>query len=212
MDRKGILIVVSGYSGVGKGTLIKKLISRYSQYALSISATTRAPREGEADGREYFFKTEEEFKELADTGRLFEYARYCDHYYGTPKDYVEEQLGQGRDVILEIEQQGAIKVKEQNPDALMLFVMPPDAQTLVERLRGRDTETEEVIQQRLAQAVEESKYVDRYDYMVVNADLDRAVEEVHQLIESQHMMISRNMDFAKQIQDELIELAGGLRD
>ncbi|MCD8347805.1 MAG: guanylate kinase [Lachnospiraceae bacterium] len=203
MDRKGILVVVSGYSGVGKGTLMKALTARYDQYALSISATTRDPRAGEADGREYFFKTEEAFEEMIEQGRLIEYARYCDHYYGTPRDYVEAQLSQGRDVILEIEQQGALKVKAQNPDVLMLFVMPPDAQTLVERLRGRETESEEVIHQRLMQALEESKYVDRYDYMVVNADLDQAVEEVHQLIESQHNMIKRNLDFAKQIQTEL---------
>lgn len=208
MDRKGILVVVSGYSGVGKGTLMKALTARYGQYALSVSATTREPREGEADGREYFFKTEEEFEEMIGQGRLIEYARYCDHYYGTPKEYVEEQLSQGRDVILEIEQQGALKVKAQDPDVLMLFVMPPDAQTLVERLRGRDTESEEVIRQRLTQALEESKYVDRYDYMVVNADLDQAVKEVHHLIESQHNMINRNLDFAKQIQTELKELAG----
>jgi len=203
MDRKGILVVVSGYSGVGKGTLMKELTARYGQYALSVSATTRAPREGEADGREYFFKTEEEFEEMIEQERLIEYASYCDHYYGTPKDYVEAQLAAGHDVILEIEQQGALKVKAQNPDVLMLFVMPPDAQTLVERLRGRDTESEEVIRQRLVQAIEESKYVDRYDYMVINADLDQAVEEVHQLIESQHNMISRNLDFARKIQTEL---------
>ncbi|MCC8137144.1 MAG: guanylate kinase [Clostridiales bacterium] len=206
MDRKGILIVVSGYSGVGKGTLMKALTARYDRYALSISATTREPREGEQDGREYFFKTKEEFEELIERDRLIEYANYCGNYYGTPKDYVEEQLKQGRDVILEIEQQGALKVKEKMPDVLMLFIMPPDAQTLVQRLRGRETESEAVIRERLAQAVEESKYVDRYDYMIVNEDLDRAVEQLHHLIESQHNMINRNLDFANQIQQELLAL------
>ncbi|MCC8104729.1 MAG: guanylate kinase [Clostridiales bacterium] len=206
MDRKGILIVVSGYSGVGKGTLMKALTARYDNYALSISATTRKPREGELDGREYFFKTKEEFEELIAKDRLVEYANYCGNYYGTPRDYVEEQLGQGRDVILEIEQQGALKVREKMPDVLLLFVMPPDAQTLVQRLRGRETESEEVIRERLAQAVEESKYVDRYDYMIVNEDLDRAVEELHHLIGSQHNKISRNLDFTKQIQQELMAL------
>ncbi|MCC8050348.1 MAG: guanylate kinase [Clostridiales bacterium] len=206
MDRKGILIVVSGYSGVGKGTLMKALTARYDNYALSISATTRKPREGELDGREYFFKTKEEFEELIAKDRLVEYANYCGNYYGTPRDYVEEQLGQGRDVILEIEQQGALKVREKMPDVLLLFVMPPDAQTLVQRLRGRETESEEVIRERLAQAVEESKYVDRYDYMIVNEDLDRAVEELHRLIGSQHNKISRNLDFTKQIQQELMAL------
>ncbi|MCD7735822.1 MAG: guanylate kinase [Lachnospiraceae bacterium] len=207
MDRKGILIVVSGYSGVGKGTLMKALTARYGQYALSISATTREPREGEADGREYFFKTKEEFEELIAQERLIEYASFCDHYYGTPRDYVEEQLEQGRDVILEIEQQGALKVKEKNPDVLMLFVMPPDTETLVKRLRGRGTEPEKVIQQRLVQAVEESKHVDQYDYMIVNDDLERAVEELHHLIESQHTMINRNLDFVRQIQKDLVLLA-----
>ncbi len=206
MDRKGILIVVSGYSGVGKGTLMKALTARYDKYALSISATTREPREGEQDGREYFFKTKEEFEDLIARERLIEYANYCGNYYGTPKDYVEKQLEQGRDVILEIEQQGALKVREKMPDVLMLFVMPPDAQTLVQRLRGRETEPEEVIRERLAQAVEESKYVDRYDYMIINEDLNRAVEEMHHLIESQHDKISRNLDFAKQIQQELLSL------
>ncbi|MCD7762981.1 MAG: guanylate kinase [Lachnospiraceae bacterium] len=206
MERKGILIVVSGYSGVGKGTLMKALTARYDTYALSISATTREPREGEQDGREYFFRTKDEFEELIAKDRLIEYASYCGNYYGTPKDYVEEQLKQGRDVILEIEQQGALKVKAKMPDVLMLFVMPPDAETLVQRLRGRETESEDVIRERLTQAVEESKYVDRYDYMIVNEDLDRAVEELHHLIESQHNRISRNLDFAKQIQQELMDL------
>ncbi|MCC8066971.1 MAG: guanylate kinase [Clostridiales bacterium] len=212
MDRKGILIVVSGYSGVGKGTLMKALTTRYGQYALSISATTRQPREGEADGREYFFKTREEFEALIEQDRLIEYASFCDNYYGTPKDYVEEQLEQGRDVILEIEQQGALKVKEKNPDILMLFVMPPDTDTLVKRLRGRGTEPEEIIQQRLTQAVEESKHVDQYDYMIVNDDLDRAVEELHHLIESQHNMIKRNLDFTNQIREGLEFLASRSRE
>ncbi|MCD8021783.1 MAG: guanylate kinase, partial [Lachnospiraceae bacterium] len=161
------------------------------------------PREGEMDGHEYFFKTREEFEELIEQDRLIEYASFCDNYYGTPRDYVEEQLEQGRDVILEIEQQGALKVKAKIPDVLMLFVMPPDAGTLVQRLNGRGTEDEEVISQRLVKALDESKYVDQYDYMIINEDLDQAVEEMHQLIESQHNMISRNLDFARQIQAEL---------
>lgn len=203
MNRKGILVVVSGFSGVGKGTLMRCLTERYGHYALSISATTRGPREGEIDGREYFFKTTEEFEQLIKENRLIEYACYCGNYYGTPRDYVEDQMEQGRDVILEIELQGALKIREQYPDALLLFVMPPDAQVLADRLRGRGTETDEVIKARLARAVEESVQVDEYDYMIINDDLDESVEQVHHLIDSQHNKINRNMDFVRRIQDEV---------
>lgn len=209
MNRKGILVVVSGFSGVGKGTLMRCLTERYGYYALSISATTRAPREGEEDGREYFFRTKEEFEQLIEENRLIEYACYCGNYYGTPRDYVEDQMEQGRDVILEIELQGALKIREQYPDALLLFVMPPDAQTLADRLRGRGTETDEVIKARLARAVEESVQVDEYDYMIINDDLDQSVEEVYHLIESQHNKISRNLEFVTQIQNEVKAFAKG---
>ena len=185
------------------------LTERYGYYALSISATTRAPREGEEDGREYFFRTKEEFEKLIEEDRLIEYACYCGNYYGTPRDYVEDQMEQGRDVILEIEFQGALKIREQYPDALLLFVMPPDTQTLVERLRGRGTETDEVIRARLAQAVEESGQVEHYDYMIINDDLDQSVEEVHRLIDSQHNKINRNLDFVRQIQEEIKAFAKG---
>ena len=205
MNRKGILVVVSGFSGVGKGTLMKCLTERYGYYALSISATTREPREGEEDGREYFFRTKEEFEQLIEEERLIEYACYCGNYYGTPRDYVEDQMEQGRDVILEIELQGALKIKEKYPDALLLFVMPPDTETLINRLRSRGTESEEVIRQRLLRAVEESKQVDQYEYIVINDDLDQSVEEVHRLIDSQHNKAKRNMDFIRQIQKEIRE-------
>lgn len=209
MNRKGILVVVSGFSGVGKGTLMRLLTQRYSSYSLSISATTRAPREGEEDGREYFFRTTDEFKRLIEENRLIEYACYCGNYYGTPRDYVEDQMAQGRDVILEIELQGALKIREQYPDALLLFVMPPDAKTLADRLRGRGTESEDVIQARLARAVEEAQDVEQYDYMIINDDLEKSVEEMHRLIDSQHNMINRNLDFVKQIRDDLTQFAKG---
>lgn len=203
MNRRGILVVVSGFSGVGKGTLMRCLTERYGYYALSISATTRAPREGEEDGREYFFKTKEEFEQLIEEQKLIEYACYCGNYYGTPRDYVEDQMEQGRDVILEIEIQGALKIKEQYPDALLLFVMPPDTQTLVERLQGRGTESEEVIRARLDRAVEESEGVEQYDYVIVNDELEKSVEELHSLIDSQHNLMSRNVEFVKKIQQEI---------
>ena len=159
MNRKGILIVVSGFSGAGKGTLMKKLVQEYDNYALSVSATTRAPRAGEEDGREYFFVTKEAFERKIAEGGLIEYACYCGNYYGTPRDYVEKQLEAGRDVILEIEIQGALKIRKQFSSALLLFVMPPDAQELKRRLTGRGTETAEVIERRMARAVDRKSVV-----------------------------------------------------
>ncbi len=140
-DNRGILIVFSGFSGAGKGTVMQRLLEQYKdQYALSISATTRPPRPNEEDGREYFFKTRKEFEKMIEKNELIEYALYVENYYGTPKAYVEEQLSAQKDVILEIEIQGALKVKELFPDTLLLFVAPPDARTLQERLTGRGTE------------------------------------------------------------------------
>ena len=153
MKRKGILIVISGFSGAGKGTLVKQLMKTYDNYALSISMTTRSPRQGERDGVEYFFSTRENFeKKIAEDG-LIEYAEYCGNYYGTPRSYVGQQLKEGKDVILEIEIQGALKVKEKLPETLLLFVTPPSAKVLKERLVGRGTETMEVIEQRMSRAV-----------------------------------------------------------
>ena len=145
MNKEGILIVVSGFSGAGKGTIMKALLERYDNYALSISATTRNPRPGEEEGKAYFFKTTEEFEKMIAQDDLIEYAMYVGNYYGTPKAYVEEQLCAGKDVILEIEIQGALKVKEKFPNTLLLFVTPPSAEELRKRLEGRGTETQEVI-------------------------------------------------------------------
>lgn len=182
MNHKGLLIVISGFSGAGKGTLMKKLLENYEQYALSISMTTRSPREGEVDGREYFFRTREQFEDKIKQGGFIEYAQYCGNYYGTPKDYVEQQLEAGKNVILEIEIQGAMKVKEQFPDAVLLFVMPPSAKILHQRLVGRGTETEEVIYERLQRAEEEAVGIEGYDYIIINDDLDICVKELHELL------------------------------
>ena len=160
MADSGLLIVISGFSGSGKGTIMKELIRRYPEkYALSISATTRQPREGEQDGREYFFKTKEEFLSMIEHNELLEHAQYVGNYYGTPKAYVQQQLQAHKHVILEIEIQGALKIKEQFPQTLLLFVTPPSAEILKERLTGRGTETEEVIHSRLSRAVEEADAV-----------------------------------------------------
>ncbi len=208
MKQKGVLAVVSGFSGSGKGTLMKELLSRYpQQYALSISATTRKPRAGEAHGREYFFVTREEFEQMIEREDLIEHACYVNNYYGTPKSYVMEQMEAGRDVILEIEIQGALKVKEKFPDALLLFVTPPGARILESRLRGRGTETDEVIRSRLGRAVEESEYMERYDYILVNDDLELCVRQMHELIQSQHHRASGSLDFILRMKRELKELS-----
>ena len=209
MKHKGILIVVSGFSGAGKGTLMKKLVQEYDNYALSISATTRAPRAGEEDGREYFFITKEAFEQKIAENGLIEYARYCENYYGTPRDYVEKQLEAGRDVILEIEIQGALKIRKQFPTALLLFVMPPNVEELKHRLTGRGTETPEVIDRRLARAAEEAEGIEEYDYMVVNDDLETCVEQLHEIILAAHNTPFRNEEFIEKIRKELDVLVKG---
>ncbi len=199
---KGILVVFSGFSGAGKGTVIKRLMEKYDNYALSISATTRAPRPGEEDGREYFFRTQDEFEKLIREDALLEYARYVENYYGTPRSYVEEQLQAGRNVILEIEIQGAMKIKEKIPEALLIFVTPPTVQELERRLTDRGTETAQVIAERLARAGEEAKGMDRYDYILVNDTVEECVDHLHQIIVSEHSRGSRNVEFIADIQEQ----------
>ncbi len=203
MNHKGILIVVSGFSGAGKGTLMKELIRNYDHYALSVSATTRKPRVGEVDGREYFFKSTEEFEKMIAQAELIEYARYVDNYYGTPCEYVEEQLAMGKDVILEIEIQGALHVKERYPDTLLLFVTPPSAEVLKNRLIGRGTETAEVIESRMKRAIEEAEFMESYDYLIINDRLDICVEQMHNIIQHEHFKGIRNSEFMNQIKKEL---------
>lgn len=201
--QKGILIVLSGFSGAGKGTLVKKLLQTYDNFALSISMTTRQPRTGERDGVEYFFTDREHFEETMSGDGLIEYASYCGNYYGTPKAYVEEQLAAGKDVLLEIEIQGALKVKEKFPEALLLFVTPPSAKELERRLVGRGTEEPDVIRKRLARASEESEGIEAYDYIVVNDDLDVCVKELHDLVEAARSAPVRREAFIKEIREEL---------
>ncbi len=203
MKRKGILIVVSGFAGSGKGTLMKELLTQFDNYALSISATTRKPRGAEVNGKEYFFKTTEEFEKMIAQGELIEYANYVGNYYGTPKDYVEQQLMLGKDVILEIEIQGALKVKEQFPETLLLFVTPPNAKILKERLVGRGTETMDVIEQRMKRAAEEAEGILSYDYILVNDDLQTCVMQMHHIIQSEHYKTVRNAEFIHELGEEL---------
>ncbi len=209
MKRKGILIVVSGFSGAGKGTLMKELMKNYDNYALSISMTTRNPRPGETDGKEYFFSTRENFeKKIAEDG-FIEYAQYCGNYYGTPRAYVEQQLEAGKDVILEIEIQGALKVKEKFPDTLLLFVTPPSAEVLRARLVGRGTETMEVIDARMNRAVEESEGVEAYDYLVINDVLEECTKEIHEIVQMTKYQPARNAEFIEDFRKQLKEMSKG---
>lgn len=186
MKNKGVLVVISGFSGAGKGTLMKELLTRYPNYALSVSCTTRQPRPGEVDGREYYFITEDRFKEMIRQEELVEHACYCGRYYGTPRFYVEEQMARGKDVLLEIEIQGALQIKKKFPDTVLIFVMPPSAEELKRRLVGRGTESAEVIAARLARASEEAEGMEQYDYLLVNDDLDACTARLHEIILAQH--------------------------
>ena len=209
MNKKGVLIVLSGFSGAGKGTIVKKLLENYDNYALSISMTTRNPRPGEVHGREYFFVDREVFEDHIAKEELVEYAQYVGNYYGTPKAYVEEQLSKGKDVILEIEIQGALKIKERFPKTLLLFVTTKNAEVLKSRLTGRGTETEEVINDRMTRAIEESKGIGAYEYIIVNDDLDTCVKETHSIIQCAEASALRNEEFINNIQQELKDLSKG---
>lgn len=208
MSRKGILTVVSGFSGAGKGTVMKELVKK-PDYKLSISATTRLPREGEVDGREYFFLTRDRFESMIEAEQFIEYAEYVGNYYGTPKKYVEEQLEAGYNVILEIEIQGALHVKEVFPEALLLFIVPPSAKTLKERLINRGTEDEATVKKRMDRAVEESEYMQHYDYLVVNDELNDCVEAVHHIILSEQDKVKYNKEFLIEMQRQLKAIQEG---
>lgn len=184
MLKQGVLTVISGFAGAGKGTIVKALLEKYPEdYRLSISATTRNPRPGEQDGREYFFRTRKEFEELIQNGGFIEWAEYVGNYYGTPRAYVEEQLAAGNNIILEIERQGAFHVRELYPSAVLLFVTPPSVEILEKRLIGRGTETMEIVKKRMRKAAEESTFMKDYNYVIVNEDVEEAVERVHELIQ-----------------------------
>lgn len=203
--KKGLLVVISGFAGTGKGTVVKRLMETHDDYALSISATTRNPRPYEENGREYFFKTKQEFEDMIDKGQLIEYAQYVGNYYGTPKEYVDSQLEAGKNVILEIEIQGALKVKERFPDTLLIFMMAPSARELHDRIVGRGTETAEVIAQRMARAVEESKGITDYDYIVVNDDVDTCVEDIVSIVRAAKHKPVLNKEFIETTRKELKE-------
>ncbi len=198
MTKRGVLAIISGFSGAGKGTIVGELVRKYD-YAISISATTRNPREGEEEGVNYFFKSREAFEKMIDEDALIEYAQYLGNYYGTPKEYVMRQLDAGRDVLLEIEMQGALKVKERFPETTLIFITPPDVSELRRRLEGRGTETPEVIGRRIARAKEECAYMQKYDYIVVNDQLEDCVEQMHALLQSLHYAGYNQLDLIHEI-------------
>lgn len=188
---------------------MKALVEKYDNYALSVSMTTREPRPGEENGISYFFVNQEMFEKTIAQDGLVEYAKYQKNYYGTPKKWVEEQLDSGKDVILEIEIQGALKVKEKLPETLLLFVMPPSAEELKRRLTGRGTETAEEIRGRLERAVEESEGIENYDYIIVNDKLEECVTCMHEIIQTAHKRPEFNREFIDQLRKELKALPKG---
>ena len=209
MSERGLLIVFSGPSGVGKGTVRQEIFSKPDhKFEYSVSMTTRAQRPGEVDGKDYFFRSREEFEELIRKGQMLEYAEYVGNYYGTPLTYVNETLDKGVDVFLEIEVQGALQVKKKVPDAVFIFLTPPDLNELQERLVGRGTDSEEVIAQRIERAREEIALMSEYDYAIVNDEVPLAAERVKRVIEAEHFRVDRvigryrNMISEKKLSDK----------
>ena len=194
ITRDGILFVISGPAGSGKGTVVKKLIERHPEVRLSVSATTRKPRPGEVHGVQYFFITKDEFERRLSDGAILEHTTYCDNYYGTPKDAVEESLKAGNDMILEIEVDGAMQIKRKVPGTVAIMLIPPDGKTLEARLRGRGTETEEVILRRLARAREEVGLMSDYDYVVINGEdaAERCADDIYEIMCAEHRRTARN--------------------
>lgn len=205
-SKKGVLAVISGFSGVGKGTAVKELLKKYP-YALSVSATTRSPRPGEVPGVSYHYITKEEFEKRIEEGDFFEWARYVENYYGTPKSFVMEKLEAGQDVILEIEAEGAFKVRSQYPEAMLIFMVPPSMEELRRRLVGRGTETAETVAKRLKKAAEEE--LDKaklYDFLVINDDLEACVEELHFVIQNRKGIRPAETDLLERLAEEAKEL------
>ena len=214
MSSRGTLLVISGFSGAGKGTVIKSLINNYDNYALSVSATTRKPRDGEQDGISYFFKTKEEFQNMINKGELLEYATYVGNYYGTPKSYVEDKLKEGYNVILEIECVGAFNARKMFPDALLIYIIPPSAEELERRLRGRGTEDEATINARLAKASKEAEGVEEYDYIIINDMVDNCVKDINGIISGsadivEKCLTANNINRVNQIKKELEKFSKG---
>ena len=206
MTKRGLLIALSGPSGVGKGTVRAAIFSKGEQkFVYSISATTRLPRTGETDGVDYFFKTREEFEQMIQNKQLLEYAEYVGNYYGTPLEYVENTLATGKDVFLEIDVQGAIQVRELMPEGVFIFLTPPDLNELESRIVNRGTDSDEVIAKRMKTAREELELMKYYDYSVVNDTVDNAVQKIEAIIQTEHLRIVRNLDTIEELEEILDE-------
>lgn len=201
MSRHGLLVIISGFSGAGKGTIVNNLM-KTGKYRLSISATTRSPREGEQDGREYFFISRKDFQQGIMENRFLEWAEFSGNFYGTPREYVMEQIKEGCDVILEIEPQGALQVKRKFPEARLIFLTAPSMSILKERLTGRGTETEEQVARRLSQARREIEKMHEYDYIVVNEDVAECTDKVEQIIEVMHERSCQKQDLISRFREE----------
>ncbi len=193
-NEKGLLLVLSGPSGVGKGTVCKALLQKLPELVYSVSATTRAPREGEVNGVNYFFKSKQEFQQMIEQDELLEWAEYVGNYYGTPRRFVEETIENGHDVILEIEVQGALQVKQKFPQGIFIFLAPPDLAELQNRIVGRGTENEETIRKRMEMARHEIELMDKYDYVVVNDVIDSACDRIDAIIKAEHLKKDRQID------------------
>ncbi|AZN42079.1 guanylate kinase [Paenibacillus albus] len=199
--KRGLLIVLSGPSGVGKGTVCAELRHKQSDLIYSVSATTRSPRQGETDGINYFFKTKEQFQEMIAKDALLEFAEYVGNYYGTPRDFVERTLASGKDIILEIEVQGALKVKEKFPQGVFIFLVPPSLDELKQRITGRGTENADIIDHRMNVAVEEMNLIHYYDYAVVNDQIDAACHRIHCIIEAEHCRKERFIEQLEEVKE-----------
>ena len=203
-DEKGILFILSGPSGVGKGTVRKNLFEQATELKYSISMTTREKRPGEVDGVDYFYKTNEAFEKLIEQNQLLEYAKYVNNYYGTPRDYVERTLEAGYDVFLEIEVQGALQVKKSFPEGVFIFLFPPSLEELKNRIVMRGTESNELVLNRLKEARKEIEMMDSYDYVVVNDQVNHAVAKIQSIIQSEHLKRERiEMQYKKILEDEM---------
>ena len=203
MTKKGLLIVISGPSGAGKGTICREWLEKHPEAVLSVSATTRAPRPGEKDGVNYFFKTHKEFQEMIENGEFLEYAKVYDNYYGTPRKYVQQQLMSGKDVILEIDIQGALKVKERFDEGVFIFIVPPTMEELKKRIVKRGTESPEAILKRFNSAFEELNFITRYNYVVINDKVDDAVSKIEAILTAEKCRVDRNRELTMILQGGL---------